>query len=113
MVRRRWKNIAGRRHGVGGGGGRTCCDRSVFSVLESGFEFDSLVYAYRVDRMYAQFPTCVKFDLRRNLWNVTVAQAAECLLGICELRIEKYSQGSSLGMGCGLDGLSWVDPRNR
>jgi hypothetical protein len=35
--------------------GRSCYGRSGFSVLEFGFQMDSLVYAYVADHMYTQY----------------------------------------------------------
>jgi hypothetical protein len=34
---------------------KSCCSRLVASVLEFGFELDSLVYAYIVDDVYTEF----------------------------------------------------------
>jgi hypothetical protein len=59
--------------------GLSCCGRSVSSVLDCGFQLDSLVYTCIVDRMWYSVQTCAKFDLRRTFRNVDVAKVAEYL----------------------------------
>jgi hypothetical protein len=35
--------------------GQSCCDRTSFSVLEFGFQLDSLAYTYTVEHIYNKF----------------------------------------------------------
>jgi len=35
--------------------GQTCCDRTGCSVLEFGFQLDSLAYTYTVEHIYNKF----------------------------------------------------------
>ena len=55
--------------------GLSCCERSGSSVMECGFEPDSLVYAYVVNRIGSQFRLAQNSTFRTK----TTVSVGECL----------------------------------